>query len=59
MKYRLEVYNKVCVSLDYANQIKDLFLAGCDRSYEEGFEKFSLFDDKTGEKIFTLTAKSV
>ncbi len=59
MKYRLEVYNKVCVSLDYADQIKDLFLTGCDHSNEKGFEGFSLFDNKTGEKIFTLTTKSV
>jgi len=58
MKYRLEVYNKVCVFLDYADQIKDLFLTGCDYSNEKGFERFSLFDNKTGEKIFTLNAKT-
>lgn len=58
MKYRLEIYNNICISLDYGNEIKDLFLRGCDRSYEKGFQRFSLFEEETGEEIFTLKGKN-
>ncbi len=54
MKYRLEVYNDICDRICNGPKIKDLFLEGCKHVDQEGFRKFTLLEDKTGEKIFTL-----
>lgn len=54
MKYRLEVYNDICDVICNGPKIKDLFLEGCKHIDQEGFSKFTLLEDETGEKIFTL-----
>ena len=58
MKYRLEVYNDICDRISNGPKIKDLFLEGGKHIDQEGFRKFTLLEDKTGEKIFTLKGEN-
>ena len=54
MKYTLEVETTACLCFIDSDSVKDLFLEGCEYSYNKNFKNFKIINSQTKETIFTM-----